>query len=166
MIGFVLYRAGQVAGVARENPLGLLRAQPQAGQCGFHDAKDVSTVSKKKLSREELLMGLLNLQGHITTDDAVRLTGVSQATVRRMFLDLEKSGKIIRTYGGAQLPGSLDSYRFEQREKQSEDEKHRIGRLAASLVEDRDTIYLDCGTTLLQMAIALGERLRMQLPSW
>lgn len=126
-----------------------------------HNAKDVSTVSKKKLSREELLMGLLNLQGHITTDEAVRLTGVSQATVRRMFLDLEKSGKIIRTYGGAQLPGSLDSYRFEQREKQSEDEKHRIGKLAASLVEDRDTIYLDCGTTLLQMAIALGERLRM-----
>ena len=47
-----------------------------------HNAKDVSTVSKKKLSREELLMGLLNLQGHITTDDAVRLTGVSQATVQ------------------------------------------------------------------------------------
>ena len=126
------------------------------------DAKDVRNVSKKKFSREELLMNLLNLEGHITTDEAVRLTGVSQATVRRMFLDLEKAGKIIRTYGGAQLPGSLDSYRFEQREKVAEDEKQRIGVLAASLVEDRDTIYLDCGTTLLQMAIALGERLRSE----
>jgi DeoR/GlpR family transcriptional regulator of sugar metabolism len=121
----------------------------------------VSNVSKKKLSREDLLMSLLNLEGHISTDDAVRLTGVSQATVRRMFLELEKNGKIIRTYGGVQLPGSLDSYRFEQREKVSEDEKRRIGVLAASLVEDRDTVYLDCGTTVLQMAIALGERLRL-----
>jgi len=105
-------------------------------------------------------MSLLNLEGHITTDEAVRLMGVSQATVRRMFLDLEKVGKIIRNYGGAQLPGASDSYRFEQREKVSENEKRMIGVLAASLVEDRDTVYLDCGTTLLQMAIALGERLR------
>lgn len=112
------------------------------------------------MSREDLLMSLLNLEGHISTDDAVRLTGVSQATVRRMFLDMEKSGKIIRTYGGVQLPGSLDGYRFEQREKVSEEEKRRIGVLAASLVENRDTVYLDCGTTVLQMAIALGERLR------
>lgn len=117
-------------------------------------------VSKKKVSREELLMSLLNLEGHITTDEAVRLMGVSQATVRRMFLELEKGGKIIRNYGGAQLPGAPDSYRFEQREKVSENEKRLIGVLAASLVEDRDTVYLDCGTTLLQMAIALGERLR------
>ncbi len=120
----------------------------------------MSTVNKKKVSREELLMSLLNLEGHISTDEAVRLIGVSQATVRRMFLELEKNGKIIRNYGGAQLPGAPDSYRFEQREKVFENEKRRIGILAASLVKDRDTVYLDCGTTLLQMAIALGERLR------
>ncbi len=120
----------------------------------------MSSVSKKKVGREELLMSLLNLEGHITTEEAVRVMGVSQATVRRMFLELESSGKIIRNYGGAQLPGAPDSYRFEQREKVYENEKRRIGILAASLVEDRDTLYLDCGTTLLQMAIALGERLR------
>ena len=122
--------------------------------------KDVSNVSKKKESREELLMSLLTLEGHITTDEAVLQLGVSQATVRRMFLELEKAGKIIRNYGGVQLPGAGDNYRFEQREKVSENEKRQIGVLAASLVEDRDTVYLDCGTTLLQMAIALGERLR------
>lgn len=112
------------------------------------------------MSREELLLRLLNLEGHITTDEAVQLMGVSQATVRRMFLELEKSGRIIRNYGGAQLAGTPDGYRFEQREKVFENEKRRIGVLAASLVADRDTVYLDCGTTLLQMAIALGDRLR------
>lgn len=117
-------------------------------------------VSKKKVSREELLMSLLNVEGHITTDEAVQQMGVSQATVRRMFLNLEAEGKIIRNYGGAQLPGAPDSYRFEQREKVNEYEKRRIGVLAAAHVQDRDTVYLDCGTTLLQMAIALGERLR------
>ena len=51
-------------------------------------------VSKKKVDREDLLLSVLNLEGHITTDEAVRLIGVSQATVRRMFLELEKNGKI------------------------------------------------------------------------
>ena len=88
-------------------------------------------VSKKKAGREELLMSLLNLEGHITTEEAVRLMGVSQATVRRMFLDLENSGKLIRNYGGAQLPGTPDSYRFEQREKVFENEKRLIGILSA-----------------------------------
>ena len=96
----------------------------------------------------------------MTTEEAVQLMGVSQATVRRMFLELEKSGKIIRNYGGAQMPGASDAYRFEQREKVFENEKRRIGLTAATLVSDRDTVYLDCGTTLFQMAIALGERLR------
>jgi len=122
--------------------------------------KGVRNVSKKKVDREDLLLSVLNLEGHITTDEAVRLIGVSQATVRRMFLELEKNGKIIRNYGGAQLPGTPDGYRFEQREKVYENEKRLIGLMAASLVHDRDTVYLDCGTTLLQMAIALGERLR------
>ncbi len=117
-------------------------------------------MNRKKVNREELLLRLLTLEGHITTDEAVQLMGVSQATVRRLFLELEKSGKIIRNYGGAQLPGAPDGYRFEQREKVFENEKRRIGVLAASMVEDRDTVYLDCGTTLLQMAIALGGRLR------
>ena len=117
-------------------------------------------MSQKKDSREALILNVLRLQGHVTTDEAVRLMGVSQATVRRMFLNLEKGGKIIRNYGGAQLPGSPDGYRFEQHEKVYENEKRDIGVMAASLVENRDTIYLDCGTTLLQMAIALGERLR------
>lgn len=106
------------------------------------------------------MLSVLNLEGHLTTDEAVRLIGVSQATVRRMFLELEKSGKLIRNYGGAQMPATPDGYRFEQREKVFENEKRLIGLMAASLVNDRDTVYLDCGTTLLQMAIALGERLR------
>ena len=116
-------------------------------------------MSRKKENREDLLMRLMHLQGHITTEEAVQAMGVSQATVRRMFLELEKDGKIIRNYGGAQLPTPPDGYHFEQREKVYEYEKRSIGDLAASMVANRDTVYLDCGTTLLQMAIALGERL-------
>ena len=112
----------------------------------------------KKLSRESLLLNMLNSTGRITTGEAVALLGVSEATARRTFTNLEKSGKIVRTYGGIQLAGNYPSYSFELRERSFRREKVEIGRLAASFVRDGDTIYLDCGTTVFQMALALSAR--------
>lgn len=47
----------------------------------------------KKLSRESLLLNMLNSTGRITTGEAVALLGVSEATARRTFTNLEKSGR-------------------------------------------------------------------------
>lgn len=105
-------------------------------------------------------MRFLAIEGRLTTGEACERLGISQATARRLFLEMEDAGKLVRTYGGVQLLVNQDSYQFEQHEKVFEQEKRRIGETAAALVEDRDTVYLDCGTTLFQMAIALGDRLR------
>ncbi len=113
----------------------------------------------KKNAREAHLLNILHSTGRVTTAEAVELLGVSEATVRRMFTDLERSGRALRDYGGIRPSGSAGDFSFELREKVFQQEKMRIGRLAASFVEDGDTIYLDCGTTLLQMALALSERI-------
>lgn len=113
----------------------------------------------KIASRETYLLNLLNSTGRITTTEAVEMFGISEATARRMFTKLERSGKIVRNYGGAQLAVSTPNYSYEVREREFRQEKLRIGRLAASLVENGDTIYLDCGTTVIQMALALAERI-------
>ena len=113
----------------------------------------------KKASRENYLLSMLSSTGRITTSEAVELLDISEATARRMFSNLEKSGKIIRNYGGVQLAGRSADYSFETSQKQFQTEKCRIGRLSASFVEDGDTIYLDCGTTLFQMTLALSARI-------
>ena len=113
----------------------------------------------KKAMREEHLIKMLRSAGRISTNDAVTMLGVSEATVRRMLVDMEKRGEVVRSYGGIQLAGASDSYSFEKHEKVLQAEKQRIGCAAAALVENADTIYLDCGTTLFQMALALGKRL-------
>lgn len=113
---------------------------------------------KKGEWREERLMAALRANGRVTVGEAVEILGVSEATARRLFSAMEESGRVIRNYGGIQLP-SKDRYSFEQYEKVLEGEKRRIGVAASDLVKSGDSLYLDCGTTLLQMAEALRSRI-------
>lgn len=113
----------------------------------------------KSQTREQILLNILNSSGHITTVEAAKSLGISEATTRRMFSDLERDGKLVRNYGGAMAASRGIPYNFETRETEQKEEKLRIGHLAADLVESEDTIYLDCGTTTLQMAIALGKKI-------
>lgn len=114
---------------------------------------------KKVNEREVRLLDELRLHGSVTVAGAVEVLGISEATARRLFAQLEKDGKAIRSYGSIQLPVSLDNYSFERYAKVHTEEKHRIGKAAAALVENGDSLYLDCGTTVLKMAESLSQRI-------
>ncbi len=114
---------------------------------------------KKKADREEILLRRLRLTGSVSLGEAMSLFDISEATVRRLFSELEASGAVVRCYGGVRLAAQVAGYSFAQRELEFRAEKIRIGRLAASFVESGDTIYLDSGTTILQMTLALNERI-------
>lgn len=113
----------------------------------------------KKAIREKHLLSLLTATHRMTTAEAVEVLGVSSATARRLFSEMEKKGLIVRNYGGIQLPGPAQDYSFESSEKIYSAEKQRIGKAAAQLVQNGDTIFLDSGTTLMQMTLALGQRI-------
>jgi DeoR family fructose operon transcriptional repressor len=113
----------------------------------------------RKEERETYLLSILNSAGRISTAEAVKLLDVSEATARRMFSEMEREGKIVRNYGGIQKSDYSKEYSFASHEKVCQQEKARIGRLAATFVADGDTIYLDCGTTVFQMTLALNARI-------
>ena len=111
------------------------------------------------MEREQYLLSLLGATRRITTAEAARALDVSAATVRRLFRSLEKKGSAVRDYGGIQLLGSARDYSFENSERTFSAEKRRIGAAAAELVADGDTVFLDSGTTLMQMALSLSRRI-------
>lgn len=113
----------------------------------------------KKDLRENYLSNMLRTAGQITVGEAMEMLGVSEATARRLFAEMERSGLAARYYGGIRPSPRPANYSFERNERVYSREKQRIGRLAAELVEDGDTIYLDCGTTVFQMTLALSERM-------
>ncbi|MFE5321377.1 DeoR/GlpR family DNA-binding transcription regulator [Paenibacillus sp. NPDC056579] len=102
--------------------------------------------------RKDYILNLLNLEGKVKTGDLVERLKVSSETIRRYLEELEEENKLKRVYGGA-IKYNLDREEAShfKREVTRAEEKRRIGRAAATLVEDNDVVFIDDGTTTLQM---------------
>jgi DeoR family fructose operon transcriptional repressor len=85
--------------------------------------------------------------------------GVSEVSIRRDLRELERSGLLARTHGGA-LPaeGTTTEPTFAEKTTRNRAEKIAIARLAASLVQDGESIILDAGTTTREIARQLRQR--------
>ncbi|MBB6671572.1 DeoR/GlpR family DNA-binding transcription regulator [Cohnella nanjingensis] len=102
--------------------------------------------------RKGVILDLLNLEGQVKTFDLVQKLNVSSETIRRYLEELEAENRLKRVYGGAiKINPSNEEPSYLKREVLYAAEKQRIGKLAATLVEDNDVIFLDDGTTPLPM---------------
>ncbi len=78
--------------------------------------------------------------------------GVSLMTIRRDLDKLEEQGLVTKTYGGAILNESISiEPSFEIKEGQSLSAKKEIAFMASEMIHDSDSVYLDCGTTSLEL---------------
>jgi DeoR/GlpR family transcriptional regulator of sugar metabolism len=109
--------------------------------------------------RWDNLRALIRDRGVIRVEDLCRQLRVSPATVRRDLDQLERNGSIRRVHGGAvSVEGRLDEPLFAHKTSLAVREKRRIAEAALRLVEPGDTIYLDGGSTVLELARLLRER--------
>lgn len=116
---------------------------------------------KKDAIRQIRLLEMLSEKKRLDIRTVVEALSISEATARRLFTDLEKSGKLIRTHGGIQAaPEIAPDYSFRRSSVLHTPEKNAIGAAAARHVNSGDRIYLDSGTTVLKMADALASRIR------
>jgi DeoR/GlpR family transcriptional regulator of sugar metabolism len=110
-------------------------------------------------TRRRRLLELINRRGFASLEELVGASGVSESTVRRDLEALDVAGSIKRTHGGAVCSGELRSMpAFDERATTALAEKQAIGRVAAELIADGDTVLLDGGTTTLEVARALAGR--------
>jgi DeoR family fructose operon transcriptional repressor len=100
----------------------------------------------------------------VKVSDLAAEFGVSESTIRRDLRDLAQSGLLERIHGGA-LPaeGTLREPSFAEKADLNQAEKIAIARLAASLVQDGESIILDAGTTTLQIARQLRQRRELKV---
>lgn len=88
-------------------------------------------------------------------------------TIRRDIDTLVQKGQVKKVYGGVVALGKTEEndalvtrelMDFQVRNQECLEEKHRIGRKAAEFVNHGDTIFLDSGSTTLQMVPYLAEK--------
>lgn len=101
----------------------------------------------------------LKEKGSASIAEIAERFSVSEMTVRRMLHKLSDAGLIIRTPGGAMVApsGSMERTFLERSEEMSA-AKDALGRAAAGLVREGETVVLDSGTTTRYIARHLASR--------
>lgn len=81
------------------------------------------------------------------------MLGVSESTIRRDLETLEETGQARRTHGGVYWTGQSDTIEvFQSRKDNAWPRKQAIAKLAERLIDDGDTILLDGGSTVYELA--------------
>lgn len=101
--------------------------------------------------RKQFLLETLQAEGRLLATPLAQQLGVSEDTIRRDLRELAREGKLQRVHGGA-LPASPAMGDFAARSAIGTDDKAAIGRLAASLVQPGQVVFVDGGTTAVQLA--------------
>jgi DeoR/GlpR family transcriptional regulator of sugar metabolism len=109
--------------------------------------------------RQKQILSLLSRQGRLSVTEIVEQFSISEATARRDLESLASQGKAERVHGGViaieQSPPELPIL---ERAGEQVDEKALVGRAAAGLIADGETVFLGSGTTVLEAAKHLRER--------
>lgn len=119
------------------------------------------TLAHKDLApaRQARLRDLVRQTGSARVDDMCRELKISPATVRRDLEELEARGQLRRVHGGAvSVESRLEEPLFDDKTALAAREKRSIAEKAASLIKSGDTVYLDGGSTVLELARLLVER--------
>ncbi|WP_201378380.1 DeoR/GlpR family DNA-binding transcription regulator [Ktedonobacter sp. SOSP1-52] len=108
------------------------------------------------IERLEQILHIVQEQQHVRVTELSERLGVSEPTIRRDLKKLESMGRVRREHGGVSIVEvALAEPPVVQRSIENREEKQRIGRAAASLIKDGETIFLGSGTTTLEVARAL-----------
>lgn len=107
--------------------------------------------------RQEEIVRIVQSGGAVSVQDLVNYLHISESTVRRDLLALDREGKVKRVHGGATAVQASPVYEADMENLQDKYsfhmlEKRRIAQYAAGLIQKRDFVYIDAGSTTEQMA--------------
>ncbi|MFN0168131.1 MAG: DeoR/GlpR family DNA-binding transcription regulator [Bryobacteraceae bacterium] len=105
--------------------------------------------------RQARILKILERDGRAGVGSLSQLFEVSEDTIRRDLRDLESRGLIRKTHGGA-LPQVAAALPYEARLQEVPLVKQAIGRRAAELIVEGDSVIIDSGTTTLSLAEVLN----------
>jgi DeoR family myo-inositol catabolism operon transcriptional repressor len=118
--------------------------------------------------RLEEIQRLIYKQKRVTVKELCDHFNVSLVTIRNDLNELARQGKITRTHGGALAPDDTQStLPFGPRRKAHFEHKQAIAKAAAELVNSGEVIFIDGGTTAVEMPsfLELDQDLTIITPS-
>lgn len=115
-------------------------------------------------SRQETIRRLLAGQGRLSVQALARRLRVTLMTIRRDLTALEQAGVLTRTHGGCVLHSPfVAEMPFPSKLRLRQAQKVAIARETVRQLKRGQSIYLDTGTTALQVARALPPHLDLRV---
>ncbi|MFK4996742.1 DeoR/GlpR family DNA-binding transcription regulator [Bacillus sp. N9] len=107
--------------------------------------------------RHETILEMLDKENMIKVSDLSKELGVTEKTIRMDLMTLEEKGLLQRVHGGAVPVQSSGLFPIAERQEKHIAEKQRIAEKAVESIVDGDTIYLDGGSTMREIAKLLDQ---------
>jgi DeoR family transcriptional regulator of aga operon len=106
------------------------------------------------LERRKYILNEITNQGQVFIHELSKRFIVSEVTVRNDLEQLEKKKMLFRVRGGAiKYEGNVVVEQgLSEKSRLNHEEKSRIGKKAAEMINDGETIILDSGTTTMEIA--------------
>jgi DeoR/GlpR family transcriptional regulator of sugar metabolism len=143
---------------------------------GISDGKEQSASASSALGAEPSIDGMMGEErrtqilqmvrsaGRVRVNELATHFNTSAVTIRNDLNALHQRGLVFRSHGGAVLPDTiLRESPVHERLKAHAEEKRRIGAMAATLINDGETIILDSGTTTLEIARQIKKKQGVQV---
>lgn len=124
---------------------------------------------EKKYSTEErrsMILKMLHDEQKVLIADLVKTFGVSEVSIRKDLAVLEERQLLVRVKGGAIIMHKTEDYddlSIHHKQQLHSREKQMIGKFAASLIKEDDTIIIDSGTTMMEIAKHLDKYKRLTI---
>ncbi len=118
----------------------------------------------ERLERRDRILAYVERKGRASIEELCAFLVTSEATVRRDLSELDREGLVHRVHGGATV---CDSLKQEppvfHRAALFAEQKRAIGRRAAALIHDGETVFLGSGSTVMEVARNLLERRKLRV---
>lgn len=103
--------------------------------------------------RQQRIENYLQKVEFASLEELANAVDASVSTVRRDVTLLEANGNVRRTHGGARIVAPrTDEFVFNSRDTHQLAEKEAIGRACAELIQPRQSVIIDAGTTCYHVA--------------
>lgn len=114
--------------------------------------------------RQNFIVDLLSSEERLTVARLSERLGVSSATLRRDLAALERSERVIRVHGGVLANRRIsDEPSFLAKSRTAANVKRAIARVAADRVPPNATVFIDGGSTCMDIGLLLKDRADLTL---
>ena len=107
--------------------------------------------------RQEEIVALAKANGKVLVDELAVRFSVTPQTIRKDLNDLCDARALTRVHGGAIFPTGNENVKYESRRAIAAAEKQAIGRMAAGLIPDNSSLFINIGTTTEAVGEALAD---------